>query len=168
MNRAAFDAGVSHLLNSFAAARPKDDVVNTWYQHLQDIPGKHWTMIIRRLVADLDSFPRNLTRAVMAYVEPPKKFDLSVPINPDTGEEYTGRECYDNLRRLEELKRVMANHESPTRRLLLACEQACAKAGDDTVTLRRYGAHIIEALDHKIAKSDARQGVEAEREEVPA
>lgn len=164
MNRFAFDAGLNHLLNSFAASRPKDDVADTWYQHLQDIPGKEWTIIVKRLVADLDTFPRNLAKAVRSYVarHGGERVDLSTPINPDTGQTYTGRECYDAMRKIEALKLVMADKDNPARKVLLACEQACAKEGDDTATLRRYGAHIVAELDRVIAKSERFENVEME------
>jgi hypothetical protein len=147
MNRTAFDSGLSHLCDSLSSNYPKEAVANAWYGHLAEIPGPKWTKIVQSLVNDLDAFPRNLPRAVLAYVDRSSGQSQKTFINPDTGAEWTPEESFQNLHRLKRMMEICGTKDHPRRNAILGCAEASLREGDGTVVRRKWGGRIVDELD---------------------
>jgi len=150
MNRQAFDSGLSHLCDSLAANFPKASVADAWYGHLSDIDGKRWMSIVQSLVRDLDGMPRNLPRAVAAYVDRRVGNFIVDATNPETGSDFTIEEAFNNRKRLEKLMVVSSDKSHPRYNRVMGCSEASAKHGESIESRRRWGSFIIKELDEEI------------------
>jgi len=147
MNRTAFNSGIEHLCATLSTNMPKEVILDAWYGHLSTIQGEKWTSIVQSLVRDLDAFPRNLPRAVMAYVDRSSGQSQKIYINPDTGAEWTPEESFYGLHKLKRMMEVCGEKDHKIRSSLLGCAEASLREGDGIAARRKWGGMIIELLD---------------------
>ena len=69
MKRYEFDNGVTTLAEIFNARPPKDGTLEVWFNNLNRIPDREWRLVMKRIMQNEFSFPRNMIATVWKYID---------------------------------------------------------------------------------------------------
>lgn len=168
ISKSEVNAAAGYLTSRLGGNLKADQIEALWQELDSANVSSEWLLhACKVIVRDEDALPRNLTKAILARRPITREGAGTVaPINPNTSRMFTPVECAQNRNRINALLMVMAS-DGPERREILACGEASAREGDSVPTLRKWGGHIVEALDRHLEKRGEPQDVaEYEREEV--